>query len=60
MAKDISKLFEDGVEIERAFARAARQAMIEHKALGLPMAEWRDGAVVWIPPEDLEIPAEDS
>jgi hypothetical protein len=24
-----------------------------HKRLGNPIAEWRDGEVVWIPPEEI-------
>lgn len=33
--------------------RALRRAQAVHKALGVPWAVWRDGAVRWIAPEDL-------
>ena len=33
--------------------RALRRAQAVHKALGVPWAVWRDGAVHWIAPEDL-------
>jgi len=44
--------------IERAFKRAVRDALIRHKQAGNPIAEWRDGRVVWIQPEDIELPPE--
>ena len=33
--------------------RALRREQAVHKALGVPWAAWRDGAVHWIAPEDL-------
>ncbi len=33
--------------------RALRREQAVHKALGVPWATWRDGAVHWIAPEDL-------
>ena len=33
--------------------RALRREQAVHKALGVPWAVWRDGAVHWIAPEDL-------
>jgi hypothetical protein len=33
--------------------RALRREQAIHKALGVPWAVWRDGAVQWIAPEDL-------
>lgn len=57
--KDISQLFEDGVEIDRALRRAVRDALRDHKAAGNPVAVWQGGRVVWIPPEELQIPPEE-
>lgn len=37
---------------------AVREALAEHRLAGNPVAIWRDGQVVWIPPE--EIPVEPS
>jgi hypothetical protein len=45
--------------VERAVARAVRAALLRHKQAGNPVCEWRDGKVVWIAPEDIEIPNED-
>lgn len=37
--------------------RAVRAALLRHKQAGNPVAIWRDGAVVLVPPE--EIPVDD-
>ena len=34
-----------------------REALLQHKKLGNPIVVWKDGKVVWIPPE--EIPVDD-
>lgn len=54
--KDISRIFQEGTDIDRALLRAVREALRMHKALRNPVAEWKDGRVVWIPPDELEIP----
>ncbi|MCL4821145.1 MAG: hypothetical protein KJ067_18570 [Vicinamibacteria bacterium] len=36
-----------------AMEEGVRQALRRHKALGNPIAIWKDGAVVWIPPEEI-------
>ncbi len=36
--------------------KAVTQALIRHKRLGTPIVVWRDGKVVWIPAEEIEIP----
>ena len=44
----------------RAMRKAVREAVRRHKLLGQPIAVGRDGKVVWIPPEEIEVPpAED-
>ncbi len=45
-------------EIERIFRKAVRHELSIHKRLGNPIATWKDGKVVIIPPE--EIPVDDS
>ena len=42
--------------LEAVIQSAARDALILHKRMGNPIADWRDGRVVWIQPEDIEIP----
>lgn len=55
----IDELFEDGHAIDQALREAARDARRLHKALGRPMATWRDGQVVWVQPEDIKIDDEE-
>jgi hypothetical protein len=51
----ITELFEDGTAIDEALRQAARDARRFHKAIGNPMATWRDGKVVWVQPEDIVV-----
>jgi hypothetical protein len=44
--------------VERALARAFREAILRHKQPGNPICVWREGQVVWIAPEDIQIPDE--
>ncbi|MEW6280302.1 MAG: hypothetical protein AB1758_16860 [Candidatus Eremiobacterota bacterium] len=53
---DIHALFQDRELVEGALRLAARDALIKHKALGVPIAIWRDNRVVIVPPEEIEIP----
>lgn len=39
----LKELFEDGRAIDEALKEAARDARRLHKALGVPMATWKDG-----------------
>ena len=45
--------------VTRAFRRAVRKALLEHKRDGDPIVEWRDGKVVWVPAEEIVIPDEE-
>lgn len=36
-----------------AMEQGVREALRWHKFLGNPIAIWKDGAVVWIPPEEI-------
>lgn len=47
----------DVFAMERAMQRAVRKALLIHKKLGNPIAVWKNGKVVWIPPA--KIPVED-
>jgi len=54
--KTITELFREGMPIDKALARGARDALLFHKRIGNPIAVWRDGQVVHIPPEEIQIP----
>jgi hypothetical protein len=38
-----------------AARKAVREALEDHKRAGNPIAGWRDGRVVLIPPEEIEV-----
>ena len=39
--------------MDQAFRQAHREAIRQHRMANLPMVVWRDGAIVWIPPDQL-------
>jgi hypothetical protein len=50
-------------DIENVLRRAVHHALRMHKRAGNPIAEWRDGRVVIIPPEEIIVddePRQDS
>ncbi len=51
----ISELFASGVEIDRALQKAIREALLRHRQAGHPVSAWRDGKIIWIPPEDIPV-----
>ena len=52
--KHVSRIFlEDGHLIDAALRQGVRDAMLRHKAAGLPVVIYRDGKAVWVMPEDL-------
>lgn len=44
-----------GEPVVAALRRAARSALLEHKRAGNPIASWKDGKVVIIPAEEIEV-----
>jgi predicted ABC-type ATPase len=42
-------------EVMEIFTLAGRDALARHKALGVPAVIWRDGKVVEIPPEEIQL-----
>lgn len=47
-------------EINRAYERAVREALQKHKQAGNPVAVERNGELVILQPEDIEIEPEDN
>ena len=41
--------------VTRALGRATREAILRHKKMGCPICVWRNGKVVWIPPEKIRL-----
>lgn len=57
---DIGALFDDDAAMQRAMNQAVREALRRHKLLGESIVVWRDGQVVVVPPEEIEIPEDDA
>ena len=53
--KDVNRIFGQVKLMDRALADAAREALRFHKRIGNPVAQWRDGKVVWVKPEDIVV-----
>ncbi len=51
--KSMRSVLTDETTIQAAFLDAHREAIRQHRMANLPMVVWRDGAVVWIPPDQL-------
>lgn len=50
-------LIQQAGEIERILQKAVRHELSIHKRLGNPVAVWKDGKVVIIPPEEIVLPS---
>ena len=44
------------VKAEMALKEAVAEALAEHTRRGNPIAVWRNGKAVWIPPEEIVVP----
>jgi hypothetical protein len=51
--------WEDDKAVTRQLALAVANAVREHKEAGNPIAVWKDGRVVIVPPEEIVIPSVD-
>jgi hypothetical protein len=58
-SKDVEAIMLDGRLIYQALREAWVRDLIRHKRLGTPIVVWRDGKVVWIPADEIEIPGGD-
>lgn len=41
--------------IDKAYKRAVREALLMHKRAGNPVAIWRDGKVVLLQPDEIDV-----
>lgn len=44
--------------IQEALRLGVQDALRMHKRMGNPIAVWRDGRVVWIPPDEIRVDLE--
>ena len=52
-SKDLFVVYRD--EINRAYDRAVREALKKHKLAGNPVPIERDGKMVWLQPDEIEV-----
>ena len=52
--RELDAIYDDKEKIHAALVEGVRDARRWHKRMGLPIVEWRDGQVVWIPAEEIE------
>lgn len=45
----------DPESVRTSISGAIREARLRHKLLGQPVVEWRDGQIVLVPAEEIEI-----
>ena len=53
--KDPVELMKDDKAVTAAIAKGVRAAIRRHKLLGESIVVWKNGKVVWIKPEDIDI-----
>ena len=51
----IRERFADVGQVSRALHQAVQEALLRHKQAGHPVCVWREGKVVWIPPEEIPV-----
>lgn len=54
--EDVEKIFREGTEVEQAIMAARRRIILEHRRLGVPLVIWRDGKVVEVSPDSVDLP----
>jgi hypothetical protein len=51
-------LIDEREKVDAAFRRAVNHALMMNKRLGNPIATWKDGKVVIVPPEEIVLSSE--
>lgn len=51
----ISTFFKNTDQVTHALQLGIKAALLKHKQAGHSICEWRDGKVVWIPPEQIPV-----
>lgn len=56
---DPETMVHDGAAIDRAIIAAHRRVIRRHRQLGIPLVIWRDGKVIEVAPESVDLPKDD-
>ncbi len=57
---DPETMVRDGAAIDRAIVAARRRVIRRHRQLGVPLVIWRDGRVIEVAPESVNLPEGDA
>jgi hypothetical protein len=57
--KDPARVLPDGAALDRAIVAAQRRVVLRHRQLKVPLVIRRDGKMVEVDPESVELPGED-
>ena len=57
---EMAHRFDSDDWIAQAVRQAVRAAVEDHKLAGNPVADWQDGKVVIVPPEEIVLPEEEA
>jgi hypothetical protein len=55
-AQNVESILRDGNAIDRAIVATHRRVILRHRQLSIPLAIWRDGKVIEVAPESVELP----
>lgn len=55
-SRSIEELLDDQPLMDWALARARRTALLHHKLAGVPIVVWENGAIKYIPADQIVIP----
>lgn len=55
-AKSVDEALKDEKRSERAFRRAFRNAVLDHRRAGVPMVFWENGKIVRVPADQIPLP----
>lgn len=57
--EEIGRILRDGAAIDRAFVASYRRTVLRHRHLRAPLVVWKDGRVMEVSADDVELPAVD-
>lgn len=52
---DPARMLSHPTAVDEALREGVRRALLMHKRLGHSVVVWRDGKVVWLKPEEIEV-----
>ena len=53
--KDPVEIFAEGTQVDAGIRKSMRDVRILHKRMGVPLVGWKNGKLVKVPPEEIQI-----